>query len=230
MPVDQVLRKNPFGKDQDLVPIVAGDHGVEMNLNPLSKSGPQGSKRSSREYGLVKISRNSPHLIVRIPQAVEGNIDIQFEFRIRFQAPFGNLKNPYRLQAIRRKVDMPHAVIFNEQIDDFFQLRTQCGFAAAEPQVRNLRRAIGKFYDFVPVQITGLVQLVPIKARVTCRIAMRGDKEDQRVQLSPAPRWTIVRCGEIRLYRRCRHRMSLVNAERTILYSYNKEPRGANRI
>ena len=199
MSIDQVLRKNPFGKYQDLVAVVTGDHGIEMNFNPLSEACSQGSKGSSRQYGLVEVAGNSPHFIVGIPQAVEGDIDVQLKFRIRFQASFGNLKDPCRLQSICRKIDVPHAVVFNEQIDDFFQLRTQCGFAAAEPQVCNLRGAFGKFYDFVPVEIAGLVQFVPVKARVTCGIAMRGDKENQRVQLSPAPCWTIVCCGEIRL-------------------------------
>jgi hypothetical protein len=230
MSVDQVLRKNPFGKDENLIAIVAGDHGVEMNFDSLSKPGPEGSKRSRRQYGLVEVSRNPSHLIVRIPKSVERDVDIELKFRIGFQTPFGNLENPCRLQSVRRKVDVPHSVIFHEQIDDFFQFRTQCGFAAAEPQIRNLRSTPRKFYYFVPLEIAGLVQFVPVKARVTGCIAMRCDKEYQRIQLSPAPCWTIVCCGEIRLYRRCRHMMSLVNAERTILYSYNKEPRGANRI
>ena len=230
MPVDQILRKNPFGQYQDLITIIASDYRVEMNFKPLSKSGSQGSKCSGRQDGLVEVSRNSPHLIVGIPQTVERDIDVQLEFRIGLETSFGNLEDPCRLQSIRRKVDVPHSVIFNEQIDDVFQLPAQRGFAAAEPQVRNLRGAFGKFYDFVPAEISGFVQFVPVKARVTGGIAMRGDKEDQRIQLSPAPCWTIVCCGEIRLYRRCRHMMSLVNAERTILYSYNKEPRGANRI
>ncbi len=228
--VDQILRKNPFSKNQDLIPVVAGDYGVEMNFKPLSKSELQVSQSPSRQDGLVEVSRNSPHGIMGIPQSVERDVDVQFEFWIGFQTPFGNLEDPRRLQSIRRKIDVPHAVIFHEQIDDVFQFLTQRGLAAAEPQVRNLRSAFGKLYDFVPAQIAGLIQFIPVKARVAGGIAMRRDKEDQRVQLSPAPCRTIVCCGEIRLYRRCRHMMSLVNAERTKLYSYNKEPRGANRI
>ena len=199
MSVDQILRQNPFGQYQDLIPIIAGDHGVEMNFKSLSKSRSQGSKCSSRKDGLVEVSRNSPHLIVRIPQSVEGNIDVQFEFGIGFKASFSDLEDPCRLQSIRRKVDMADSVIFNEQIDDFFQIPAQSRFAAAEPQIRNLRRAFGKFYNFVPAEIAGLVQFVPVKASVAGGIAMGRDKEDQRVQLSPTPCWTIVCCGEIRL-------------------------------
>jgi len=230
MSVDQILRKNPFGKNKDLIPVVAGDHCVEMNFKPFSKTQFKTSQISRRQNCLVEIARNSPHGVMRIPQAIERNVNVQLKFRIGFQAPFGNLTDSRRLQSIRRKVDVPHSIILHEQIDDGFQLGTQSGFAATEPQIRNLWSAFGKFYDFAPAQIAGLVEFVPVKARVAGGIAMRSDKEDQGVQLSPAPCWTIVCCGEISLYRRCRHMMSLVNAERTILYSYNMEPRGANRI
>src|SRR6185295_3846404 len=107
---------------------------------------------------------------------------------------------------------------------------TQRGFSAAEPEVGNLRCAPGKLDDFIPAQVAGLVQFVPVEAGIAGGVAMRGDEKDQRVQLFPAPGWTIVCCGEIRLYRRCRHMMFLVTAERSMLYSYNSEPSGAKRI
>ena len=60
--------------------------------------------------------------VVRIPQSIERNIDVQLQFRIGFQASFGDLADPSRLQSIRRKIDVPHSVILNEQIDNVFQI------------------------------------------------------------------------------------------------------------
>jgi hypothetical protein len=95
-----------------------------MNLKPLAKPGFR-FQRSSRQYGLVSF-RNSPHLIVRVPQPVERNIDVQLEFGLASRHRSAIWRSvPASVHS--SKVDMPHTVILNEQIDDFFQLRTQWG-------------------------------------------------------------------------------------------------------
>ena len=48
----------------------------------------------------------------------------------------GNFADAVRLQSVRRQIDVSHAVVANEKIDDLGQLFTQGRLAAAEPQDR----------------------------------------------------------------------------------------------
>src|SRR4030095_3235379 len=157
-------------------------------------------------------------------------VDVQFEIRVAFQAMLGDFVDPARLQAVCRKVDMPHAVLRHEKIDNIFQVAAKRRFTTAEPKVRKLRHALGELDDFLPVQITRSIQFIPIETCVARGIAVGSDEEDKRVQLAASPRYTSVRFGEMSLYCICRHVMLRVSADRIRLYSNNNAVSGANRI
>ena len=97
-----------------------------------------------------------------------------------------NLVNPVGLQTIRGQIDVSNTVIADKQVDDFRQFPAQGRLAAAEPQIGERRCALRELDDLIPREIALLVQLVPVKARFACRVAMRRDKKDKRIQLSLA--------------------------------------------
>src|SRR5688572_14107364 len=125
---------------------------------------------------------------------------------------------------------MADVVLRHKEIDDVFEVAPQRRLTAAEPQVRQLRHAFRQLDDLRPVQVALSIELIPVETRVARGVAMGSDKEDERVQLPAAPRYTSVRVGEMSLYRICRHVMLLVSADRSRLYSNNSAVSGDNRI
>ena len=89
-----------------------------------------------------------------------------------------------RLQAIRRKVDVADAVVADKEVDDLRQFFPQRRLTAAEPEIRERRRIVRQLDDLIPRQIALLIEFVPVETRLTRRVAMRRDKENNRVQLS----------------------------------------------
>jgi len=82
---------------------------------------------------------------------------MQFQLGIRLQAALRHLKNARRLQPVGGQIDIADAVVPDEEIDDFFQICTQCRLAAAEPEIGDLRCALRQFDDFVPGQVAAFV-------------------------------------------------------------------------
>ncbi len=203
---------------------------VDVHFKTPAEHRLQSAKHPRALDSLVEVAGNSAHGVVGVPQSIQRDVDVQFEFRIAFQAMLGDFVDPPRLQPVCRKVDMADAVLRHEKIDDIFQVAAKRRFTAAEPQVRKLRHAFGELDDFLPVQITRAIQFIPVETGVARGIAVGSDEEDQRVQLAASPRYTSVRFGEISLYCICRHVMLRVSADRIRLYSNNSAVSGANRI
>jgi hypothetical protein len=100
-------------------------------------------------------------------------------------------KNSGRLQTIRRKIDVPDAVVAHEQIDDVFQFPPQSRLAPAEPQIGQMRHRFGESHDFIPSEIAGPVEILPIEAGIARGVAAGRDEENQRVQLAPSRETTV---------------------------------------
>ena len=157
MAVHQVFGKNPFCKNQYLVPVIAGDHGIEVDFKPFSKAHLQFPEDAGSQNGFIEVPWNSAHRVMGVLKPIQGDVDIQLQPGIGFQTPLRYLDNPSRLQAICWKVDVAHSVVFHEERNNVFQIRAQCRLAAAEPQIGDLWGVLGELDDFLPVQITGLI-------------------------------------------------------------------------
>jgi len=230
MTVNDSFRKYPFRQRMNLIDVVASDHGIDMHLETPPKHRFQDAKHARTLNRLVEISGHTAHAVVGVPDSIERDVDVQFQSWIVLEATLGDFVNPPRLESVCRKIDVPNPVLRNEKIDNILQIAAKRRFTAAEPEVRQFRHAFGKFDDFLPLQISGAIQLIPVEAGVTGGIAMGSYEKDQSVQFSAAPRYTSVRLGEMSLYRICRHVMLRVNADRIRLYSNNSAVSGANRI
>jgi len=111
---------------------------------------------------------------------------VKFETLILRQTVFRYLVNAVRLESVRRKVDIADAIIANEQIDDLRKFFPQRRLAAAEPEIRKCRCRPGQLNDLVPREIPLMIQLVPVETGLARRIAVRCDKENDRIQFSLA--------------------------------------------
>ena len=140
---------------------------------------------------------------MRFAQAIQRDVDMDFEIWILREAAIGHLVNPVWLQTVRRQVNVANAIVAHEQIDNVFKFLAKRGFASAKPQIAERRCTRGEFHDLVPRQIALLIQFVPVKARLARGIAARGDEKNDRVQLPLAPeapcRRTRVSFGETSL-------------------------------
>ena len=121
-----------------------------------------------------------------LAEPVKRYVDVQLEVLILRKAMLGDFKYAIRFEPVRRKVDVADSIITNEQIDDLRQFLSQRRLAAAKPQICKRRSVLGKLNDLLPGKVTLLVKLIPIEARLACRVAMRRDKKDDGIQLSLA--------------------------------------------
>ena len=190
--VNDSLGEYPFGKRVNLIDVVASEHAVDVHFKTPAEHRLQSAKHSSALDSLLEVAGNSAHSVVIVLQSIQRDVDVQFEIRIAFQAMLGDFVDAPRLQSVCRKVDMADAVLRHEKIDNIFQVAAKRRFTAAEPQVRQLRHALGEPDDFLPVEIARAIQFIPIETGVARGVAVGGDEEDQRVQLAASPRYTSV--------------------------------------
>ena len=111
---------------------------------------------------------------------------MQFEVLVSRQTMFRNFISSIRFQAVGRKIDVTDAVVPDEQIDDLRQFLSKRRLSTAEPEIGERRRVLRQPDNLVPRKIALLVQLVPIETGFARRVAVRGDEENDRVQLSLA--------------------------------------------
>ena len=201
MPIGDAFRPDEFRKRKDLVQIVARDHRIDVYDQAQTESRLQRAKQTPALESPVEIAGHAAHEVVRLAQSIQSNVDVKLEAGILHQAMLGDLVNAMRLQSVRRQVDVVDTVVADEEIDDLGQFFAQRGLAAAEPQVCEWRRVFREPDDLLPRQVALLIQLIPVKTRLACRVAMRRDEKDDRVQLSLAaePPDTRVSLGEISL-------------------------------
>ena len=123
---------------------------------------------------------------MRLAQAIQRDIDMKLKAWVPGKRMLGNFIDPAGLQAVRRKVDVLNTVVADKQVDDFRQVFPERRFAAAEPEIRKCRRRPGQLNDLVPRQISLMIQFVPIETGLARSVAVRCDKENDRIQFSLA--------------------------------------------
>ena len=123
---------------------------------------------------------------MRLAQAIQRDVDVELESWVPGERALRDFIDPAGLQAVRRKVDVLNTVIADKQIDDFRQVFPERRFAAAEPEIRKCRCRPGQLNDLVPREIPLMIQLVPVETGLARRIAVRCDKENDRIQFSLA--------------------------------------------
>ena len=172
MGIDQPFAADPFGQRDNFVHIVPREHGIEVNPQALSMPQLQPAQHPGTFDGLVEIARNAAHRIVRVASAVQSDIDVHLKVLIFIEAVFRDLENPAGLQAIRRQVDVADTVVADKQVNNLRKFAPQGRFAATEPEIGKLWRGLRQPDNFIPGQVTLLVEFIPIETRVTRRITV----------------------------------------------------------
>src|SRR5678816_1238893 len=214
----------------NFVNVVAGNHAIDVDFKPPSENRLQTPQHSSGLDSFFEVAGDTAHRIVVVLQAIQRDVDVQFKFRIAFQAMLGNLINAAGLEPVGRQVDIPHTILRDEEVDDVFEVPPQGRLASAEPQVGKLRHVFRQLDDLLPVQISRAIQFIPVEAGIAGGVAVRCDEKNQGVELAASPRYTSVRLGAMSLYRICRHVMLRPTTDLSRLYSNNNAVSGANRI
>jgi hypothetical protein len=88
--------------------------------------------------------------------------------------------------AIRGQVDRCHAVLPVEKADDVDQFLTHEGFTPGKQEAVKTGHGRRDGANLLHGQITLLIQVIPVEAKVAFGIATRGDKEDEEVEMALA--------------------------------------------